>query len=65
MPGLVTTRESIDGLPSYNFQLLQRMGTRPPLPSCNIRAYADKVPINEKKMLDLKKLEKYIPEEHT
>ena len=32
-PGLVTTRESIVSLVSYDFQLLQRMVTRPPLPS--------------------------------
>lgn len=63
-PGLVTTRESIDCLVSYDFQLLQRMGTRPPLPSNNTPAYAGKVPINEKKMSDLKKLEKYIPAEY-
>ncbi|GBP47426.1 hypothetical protein EVAR_85018_1 [Eumeta japonica] len=63
-PGLVTTRESIDCLVSHDFQLLQRMGTRPPLPSNNTPAYAGKVPINEKKMADLKKLEKYIPAEY-
>lgn len=63
-PGLVTTRQSIDCLMSYDFQLLQRMGTRPPLPSSDTPAYADKVPIHEKKMSDLKKLEKYIPEEY-
>lgn len=63
-PGLVTTRESIDCLTSYEFQLLQRMGTSPPLPSNDTPAYAGKVPINEKKIPDLKKLEKYIPEKY-
>ncbi|GBP97971.1 hypothetical protein EVAR_90555_1 [Eumeta japonica] len=63
-PGLVTTHESIDCLVSHDFQLLQRMGTRPPLPSNNTPAYAGKVPINEKKMADLKKLEKYISAEY-
>ena len=48
-PGLVTTRESIDCLISHDFQLLQRMGTKPSLPSSNTPAYAGKVPINEKK----------------
>ncbi|KAL3288743.1 hypothetical protein HHI36_003178 [Cryptolaemus montrouzieri] len=63
-PGLVTTRESIDCLVSHDFQLLHRKGTRPPLPSYNTPAYAGKVPINEKKIADLKKLEKYIPAEY-
>ena len=48
-PGLVTTRESIDCLVSHDFQLLQRMGTKPSLPSSNTPAYAGKLPINEKK----------------
>ena len=48
-PGLVTTRESIDWLISHDFQLLQRMGTKPSLPSSNTPSYAGKVPINEKK----------------
>jgi hypothetical protein len=60
-PGLVTTRESIDCLVSYDFQLLQRMGTRPTLPSSSTPAYAGKLPINEKKISDLKEIEKYIP----
>ncbi|CAH1114661.1 unnamed protein product [Psylliodes chrysocephalus] len=63
-PGLVTTRGSIDCFISYDFQLLQRMGTRPPLPTSDTPAYDGKVPINEKKMADLNKLAKYIPAEY-
>lgn len=63
-PGLVTIRESIDCLVSHDFQLLQRMGTKPSLPTSNTPAYTCKIPINEKKMADLRKLGKYIPAEY-
>ncbi|CAH1115703.1 unnamed protein product [Psylliodes chrysocephalus] len=63
-PGLVTTRGSIDCFISNDFQLLQRMGTRPPLPTSDTPAYAGKVLINEKKMTNLNKLAKYIPAEY-
>ncbi|CAH1100206.1 unnamed protein product [Psylliodes chrysocephalus] len=40
------------------------MGTRPHLPTSDTPAYADKVPINKKKMANLNKLAKYISAEY-
>nr|CAI5829675.1 unnamed protein product [Callosobruchus analis] len=54
IPGYVKTWEYIDGLHSDIIKLLKEHKENPPLP--NNGAYKDPVPINEKKIADIKKL---------
>lgn len=56
-PGYVKTWEYIDGLNSHTFKLLKEHKNSPPLP--NSKAYKEPVPINEKKILDIKKVMTY------
>lgn len=57
-PGYVTTWEHIDGFLSHTFKLLKQHKESPPLP--NNVAYSEPVPINEKKVADIKKVMSYI-----
>nr|CAI5832624.1 unnamed protein product [Callosobruchus analis] len=57
-PGYVTTYEYIDGFISYTFKLLKQNKPSPALPE--VQAYQEPVPINHKKIVDIKKVMKYI-----
>lgn len=58
--GYLVAHEYIDGLAKYIF-LLQKPNTRPELPST--KAYNNKVPINTKKMDDIRKIVQYVPDD--
>lgn len=58
--GYLTCSEFIDGFVKATF-LLQKPSTNPKIPENP--AYVTKIPINEKKMNDIKKITQYIPEE--
>jgi hypothetical protein len=62
MPRYVTTFDYIDGLYSKTFKLVKN-GVEQQLPSET--ACKEPVSINEKKIQDIKKLERYIPSEAT
>lgn len=58
--GYVTASEHINGLLKHMF-LLQKNRVTPSLPTT--RAYTEKIPINQKKMEDVRKIIQYIPED--
>lgn len=60
-PGIVKVRPFIGGLVVHEFSLGKPFGVCPELPA--EPAYTGKIPINSKKMDNLKKLVQYIPED--
>lgn len=60
-PGIVKVRPFIDGLIFYEFALGKPAGVCPALPTET--AYTGKIPINYKKMDNLKKLVQYVPDD--
>jgi hypothetical protein len=61
LPGVVTAREYIGGLAIHTFPMKIKGNINVVLPSG--RAYMEELPINEKKMNDIKKCVNYVPEE--
>lgn len=57
-PGYVNTYKFIDGLICHTFKLLKQNKQSPVLPTK--RAYEEPVPINDKKISDIKKVMQYI-----
>lgn len=57
-PGYVTTWNYINGFLSYTFKLLKQHKESPSLPTAG--AYKDPLPINEKKVEDIKKVMQYM-----
>lgn len=60
-PGVLIAFERIDGLNHNSYKLL-KVNNVPDLPTT--QAYTDQVPINDKKLTDIRKLLPHIPEEH-
>ncbi|CAH1114844.1 unnamed protein product [Psylliodes chrysocephalus] len=60
-PGIVKVRPFIDGLMFHEFSLGKPAGVCPDLPS--EPAYSGKIPINFKKMDNIKKLVQYVPDD--
>lgn len=61
-PGYVITWEYIDGLSSFTFKLLKQNKENPALPTEKV--YTTPVPINQKKIDDIKKVMQYITGEN-
>ena len=59
-PGIIEARPFIDGLTAFQFPLLKG-GCKADLP--DKQAYSGPVPINKKKLDDVKKILQYIPDE--
>lgn len=62
LPGCIITRNFIDSMVKHTFKVKHAGDQIPQVPTA--RAYDQNVPIKKEKIIDIKKLLQYVPEEH-